>query len=203
MSYVEALRLALRRLRTNPLRTALTTLGVVIGVASLVALIGVGEGTQTAITNQIAGLGTNLLSVNAGGSVVGGIRGAAGSASTLTVDDATAIAALPGVTAVAPEMSVANAVVVDGRTNTTTSMTGTTPAEATVRNYQVQTGTFISDLAVEKGLRFAVLGPTTVASLNRTPEAIVGQTVTINGIPFTVVGVTQPKGSSYRTRSST
>ncbi|MDA8436602.1 MAG: ABC transporter permease [Actinomycetales bacterium] len=196
MSYVEALRLALRRLRTNPLRTALTTLGVVIGVASLVALIGVGEGTQTAITNQIAGLGTNLLSVNAGGSVVGGIRGAAGSASTLTVDDATAIAALPGVTAVAPEMSVANAVVVDGRTNTTTSMTGTTPAEATVRNYQVQTGTFISDLAVEKGLRVAVLGPTTVASLNRTPEAIVGQTVTINGIPFTVVGVTQPKGGA-------
>lgn len=196
MSYVEALRLALRRLRTNPLRTALTTLGVVIGVASLVALIGVGEGTQTAITNQIAGLGTNLLSVNAGGSVVGGIRGAAGSASTLTVDDATAIAALPGVTAVAPEMSVANAVVVDGRTNTTTSMTGTTPAEATVRNYQVQTGTFISDLAVEKGLRVAVLGPTTVASLDRTPEAIVGQTVTINGIPFTVVGVTQPKGGS-------
>ncbi len=196
MSYVEALRLALRRLRTNPLRTALTTLGVVIGVASLVALIGVGEGTQTAITNQIAGLGTNLLSVNAGGSVVGGIRGAAGSASTLTVDDATAIAALPGVTAVAPEMSVANAVVVDGRTNTTTSVTGTTPAEATVRNYQVQTGTFISDLAVEKGLRVAVLGPTTVASLNRTPEAIVGQTVTINGIPFTVVGVTQPKGGA-------
>lgn len=196
MSYVEALRLALRRLRTNPLRTALTTLGVVIGVASLVALIGVGEGTQTAITNQIAGLGTNLLSVNAGGTVVGGIRGAAGSASTLTVDDATAIAALPGVAAVAPEMSVQNAVVVDGRTNTTTSMTGTTPAEATVRNYQIQTGTFISDLAVAKGLRVAVLGPTTVASLNRTPEAIVGQTVTINGIPFTVVGVTQPKGGS-------
>ena len=196
MSYVEALRLALRRLRTNPLRTALTTLGVVIGVASLVALIGVGEGTQTAITNQIAGLGTNLLSVNAGGSVVGGIRGAAGSASTLTVDDATAIAALPGVAAVAPEMSVQNAVVVDGRTNTTTSMTGTTPAEATVRNYQIQTGAFISDLAVQKGLRVAVLGPTTVASLNRTPEAIVGQTVTINGIPFTVVGVTQPKGGS-------
>ncbi|HSN07109.1 MAG TPA: ABC transporter permease [Candidatus Angelobacter sp.] len=196
MSYVEALRLALRRLRTNPLRTALTTLGVVIGVASLVALIGVGEGTQTAITNQIAGLGTNLLSVNAGGSLVGGVRGAAGSASTLTLDDASAIATLPGVAAVAPEMAVSNAVVVDGRTNTTTSMTGTTPAEASVRNYQIQTGSFLSDLAVARGLRVAVLGPTTVASLNRTPEAIVGQTVTINGIPFTVVGVTQPKGGS-------
>ncbi len=196
MSVLEALRLASRRLRTNLLRTALTTLGVIIGVASLVALIGVGEGTQAAITNQIAGLGTNLLSVNAGSSIVGGVRGAAGSASTLTIDDAAAIATLPGVAAVAPEMSVSNVVVVDGRQNTTTSMTGTTPAEATVRNYQVQTGTFLTDLDVEKALRVAVLGPTTVASLNRTPAEIVGQTVTLNGIPFTVVGVTQPKGGS-------
>lgn len=196
MSVLEALRLASRRLRTNLLRTALTTLGVIIGVASLVALIGVGEGTQAAITNQIAGLGTNLLSVNAGSSFVGGVRGAAGSASTLTVDDAAAIATLPGVAAVAPEMSVSNVVVVDGRQNTTTSMTGTTPSEATVRNYQVQTGTFLTDLDVEKALRVAVLGPTTVASLNRTPAEIVGQTVTLNGIPFTVVGVTQPKGGS-------
>lgn len=196
MSYLEALRLAVRRLRTNPLRTALTTLGVVIGVASLVALIGVGEGTQTAITNQIAGLGTNLLSVNAGSSLVGGIRGAAGSASTLTVADADAIATLPGVAAVAPEMAVSNVVVVDGRTNATTSMTGTTPAEASVRNYQVQTGSFLSDLSVAKGLRVAVLGPTTVTNLNLTPAEVVGQTVTINGIPFTVIGVTQPKGGS-------
>jgi putative ABC transport system permease protein len=196
MSILEALRLAVRRLSTNLLRTALTTLGVIIGVASLVALIGVGEGTQTALTNQIAGLGTNLLSVNAGGSFIGGVRGAAGSASTLTTADAEAIATLPGVAAVAPEMSVSNVVVVDGRTNTTTSMTGTTGSEALVRNYQVQTGTFLSSLAVDRGLRVAVLGPTTVASLNRTPADIVGATVTINGIPFTVAGVTQPKGGS-------
>ena len=196
MSYLEALRLALRRLRTNLLRTALTTLGVIIGVASLVALTGVGEGTQAAITNQIAGLGTNLLSVNAGASTIGGVRGAAGSASTLTVADATAIGQLDGVQAVAPEMSVSNVVVVNGRSNTTTSMTGTTPAEATVRNYQVQTGSFLTDLDVEKGLRVAVLGPTTVTSLNTTPAAIIGQTITLNGIPFTVIGVTQPKGGS-------
>jgi putative ABC transport system permease protein len=196
MTYLEALRLALRRLRTNVLRTALTTLGVIIGVASLVALIGVGEGTQAAITNQIAGLGTNLLSVNAGAATVGGVRGAAGSASTLTIADAGAIGQLDGVEAVAPEMSVSSVVVVNGRSNTTTSMTGTTPAEAQVRNYQVQTGTFLTDLDVDKGLRVAVLGPTTVTSLNTTPAAIIGQTVTIDGIPFTVIGVTQPKGGS-------
>jgi putative ABC transport system permease protein len=196
VSFLEALRLALRRLRTNLLRTALTTLGVIIGVASLVALTGVGEGTQAAITNQIAGLGTNLLSVNAGAATVGGVRGAAGSASTLTIADAEAIGQLDGVEAVAPEMSVSNVVVVNGRSNTTTSMTGTTPAEATVRNYQIQTGTFLTDLDVEKGLRVAVLGPTTVTSLNTTPTAIIGQTITLDGIPFTVIGVTQPKGGS-------
>jgi putative ABC transport system permease protein len=196
MSFVEALRLALRRLGTNPLRTALTTLGVVIGVASLVALIGVGEGTQTAITNQIAGLGTNLLSVNAGSSVVGGVRGAAGSASTLTTSDATAIAALPGVAGVAPEMAVSNVVVVNGRTNSTTSLTGTTPAEASVRNYSIQAGTYLTDLSVSRGLRVAVLGPTTVTDLNATPTSIIGQTITVDGIPFTVIGVTQPKGGS-------
>ena len=196
MSYAEALRLALRRLRTNPLRTFLTTLGVIIGVGSLVALIGVGQGTQTALTSRIAGLGTNQLSITAGGSVSGGIRGAAGTASTLTIADANAIAKLPGISAVAPEMSVSSAIIVDGRQNTTTSMTGTTAAEALVRNYQIQTGTFLTDLAVSKGLRVAILGPTTVANLNLSPAEVVGTNVTINGIPFTVIGVTQPKGGS-------
>lgn len=196
MSYLEALRLAVRRLRTNLLRTALTTLGVVIGVASLVALIGVGQGTTKALTARIAGLGTNLLSINAGGSVVGGIRGASGSATTLTLGDATAISAIPGVAAVAPETTVGSAVIVDGQQNTTTTLTGTTPAAATVLNYQIQMGTFITPVELAKGLRVLVLGPTTVADLNLTPAEAVGSTVTVNGIPFTVIGVTQPKGGS-------
>jgi putative ABC transport system permease protein len=196
MSYLEALRLAVRRLRTNLLRTALTTLGVVIGVASLVALIGVGQGTTKALTTRIAGLGTNLLSINAGGSVVGGIRGASGSATTLTLGDATAISAIPGVAAVAPETTVGSAIIVDGQQNTTTTLTGTTPAAATVLNYQVQMGMFITPVELAKGLRVLVLGPTTVADLNLTPAEAVGSTVTVNGIPFTVIGVTQPKGGS-------
>ena len=196
MSFAEALRLALRRLQTNALRTSLTALGVIIGVASLVALLAVGQGTQAAITSRISSLGTNLLNISAGSSFFGGLRGAAGSASTLTIGDATAISTLPGVAAVAPEMPVSNAVVTDGRTNTTTSMTGTTQAEATVRNYQVQYGTFLSQLDVSQGLRVAVLGPATVTSLGTTPDQIVGSTINVNGIPFRVVGVTQPKGGA-------
>jgi putative ABC transport system permease protein len=194
MSYLEALRLAVRRLRTNRLRTALTALGVIIGVGALVALLAVGSGTQARLTSRIASLGTNLLSVQSGATFTGGVRGAAGSATTLTRDDATALAAVPGVRAVAPEMQVGNALVVAGRNNTTTQVTGTTADEAYVRGYDIQVGTFLSAHAVAAGLRVAVLGPTTVTDLNTTPERIVGTSVTINGIPFQVVGVTQPKG---------
>ena len=86
--------------------------------------------------------------------------------------------------------------VVDGRTNTTTSLTGTTQAEASVRNYQIQYGSFLTALEVAQGLRVAVLGPATVTSLGSTPAEIVGATVDVNGIPFRVVGVTQPKGGA-------
>ncbi|HET7408121.1 MAG TPA: ABC transporter permease [Mycobacteriales bacterium] len=194
MSYLEALRLALRRLRSNRLRTALTALGVIIGVGALVALLAVGQGTKQQLTSRIASLGTNLLNVSAGASFSGGVRGAAGSASTLTVDDADALARLPGVAAVAPEMQVGDVLVVDGRSNTTTSMTGTTAAEAKVRNYAVQAGTFLTAIDVTKGLRVAVLGPSTVTTLGSTPDEIVGSTIDIDGIPFRVIGVTQPKG---------
>ena len=196
MSLFEALRLALRRLRTNGLRTSLTALGVIIGVGALVALLAVGQGTKAQLTSRIASLGTNLLSVQAGASFTGAVRGAAGSASTLTSADAAALAGLPGVAAVAPEMQVGNVLVVAGRTNTTTSMTGTTPAEQRVRNYDIQVGTFLSALDVSEGLRVAVLGPTTVSNLGATPQEIVGSTVELNGIPFQVVGVTQPKGGA-------
>jgi putative ABC transport system permease protein len=196
MSLLEALRLAVRRLSSNGLRTALTALGVIIGVAALVALIGVGEGASAALTSRIAGLGTNLLSVNAGAAVTGGVRGAAGSASTLTTADATALTSITGVAGVAPEMQVGSVVVVAGRQNTTTTMTGTTQDEAHVRNYDVQVGTFLTAHDVAAGLRVAVLGPSTVTSLNTTPTAIVGTTVELNGIPFEVVGVTQPKGGT-------
>jgi putative ABC transport system permease protein len=196
MSYLEALRLALRRLRTNALRTSLTALGVIIGVASLVALLAVGQGTQAAITSRISSLGTNLLNISAGASFSGFIRGASGSASTLILGDAVAVSSIPGVAAVAPEMPVSGAVITNGRTNTTTTLTGTTQAEATVRSYTIQYGTFLSQLNVKEGQRVAVLGPSTVTALGSTPDQIVGSTINVNGIPFRVIGVTQPKGGA-------
>src|SRR5437870_871251 len=127
MTYRELLRLALSRLRTSRLRAALTMLGVIIGVASVVALVGVGQGTTANITNRLAGLGTNLLTISPTG------RGGTTSA-TLTLDDATAIGQLASIGGVAPEISTSQTIKA-GTESETVTVVGTTSAYASVRAY--------------------------------------------------------------------
>ena len=134
--------LAFGRLRTSRLRTALTMLGVIIGVASVVALVSVGQGSTANITARLSSLGTNLLTVNPGSANSGFTRGAAGSATTLTLADATALRGVTGLAGVAPEIS-SSQLVVAGDTNTTTSIVGTTADYPTVRNFSVWQGTFL------------------------------------------------------------
>jgi putative ABC transport system permease protein len=184
MNLLELLRLALSRLRTSRLRAALTMLGVVIGVASVVALVGVGQGTTSNITSRLASLGTNLLTISPTGN----------SAHPLTLDDADAIAKLDGVAAVAPELQTSATVTV-GTQSTTTSIVGTSADYAQVRAYDVWQGSFLTDASVETGLRVAVLGATTASDLNLDATAV-GTTVSINGLPFEVIGILQPKGGS-------
>jgi putative ABC transport system permease protein len=194
MSLAELARLAVSRLSTSRVRSALTMLGIIIGVASVVALVSVGQGASTGITDRITSLGTNLLTVNAGASVTGGTRGAAGSATTLTLQDADAVASIAGVAAVSPELSTSQFVVA-GDLNTTTTITGTTEAYPTVRAFDLWQGSFLTDTAVEQQLRVAVLGSTTADDLGLGAGAI-GSTITIGGIPFEVVGILQAKGGT-------
>ncbi|MBO0869920.1 MAG: ABC transporter permease, partial [Micromonosporaceae bacterium] len=196
VTLVEALRIAVRRLRTNRVRTLLTTLGVVIGVAAVVSLLAVGEGAQARLTDRINSLGTNLVSVQAGATFTNGLRGGAGTASTLTTDDADAIAQQQGVLAVAPELQVNNAVVVAGRLNTTTTVTGTNSSEAQVRAYTIGYGTFLTPYQVDTGLRVAVLGATTASDLGLSGTSAIGTEILINGLSFTVTGICQPKGAA-------
>ena len=193
MSILELVRLALARLAVSRLRAALTMLGIVIGVASVIALVAVGNGATSGITRQLESLGTNLLTVNPGSTTAGLVRGAAGSATSLTVADSAAIAALPGVGAVAPQAQT-QAVVVAGLANTTTTIVGTTADYAKVRNFDVWQGTFLSPVEVAQGLRVAVLGSTTADDLNLGASSI-GTQIAINGLPYTVVGILQAKGS--------
>jgi putative ABC transport system permease protein len=183
MSLIELVRLAFGRLRTSRLRAALTMLGVIIGVASVVALVGVGQGTTANITSRLAGLGTNLLTINPA-------NGSAG----LTLDDVAAIGKIDGVAAVAPELQTSATVAV-GTKNTSTSVIGTNSSYAFVRAYNVWQGTFLNDASDDNNLRTVVLGSTVADNLGLDASAV-GTQVTINGLPFQVIGITQPKGGS-------
>jgi putative ABC transport system permease protein len=194
MSLPELLRLALSRLRTSRMRSALTMLGVVIGVAAVVALVGVGQGTTSDITRRLSALGTNLLTVNPGAARTGNTVGAAGSRTNLTTADAAALAALPSIAGVAPEVTT-QALVVAGTTNTTTSIVGTTPDYVRVRAFEIAQGSFLPDVSVEQRLRVAVLGATTATDLGLNASAV-GSPITIGGLSFQVVGILQPKGGA-------
>jgi putative ABC transport system permease protein len=183
VSPLELIRLAFSRLRTSRVRAALTMLGVIIGVASVVALVGVGQGTTSGITSRLAGLGTNLLTVNPS-------NGSSG----LTLADVSAVAAIPNIAAVAPELQ-RSGTIASGRQTATTSIIGTNSSYPQVRAYEVWQGTFLTDVSVAEKLRVVVLGATAADNLKLGAEAV-GTDITIDGLPFRVVGILQPKGGT-------
>ena len=187
MSVRELLRLALSRLRTNRLRAALTMLGVIIGVASVVALVGVGQGTTANITTRLAGLGTNLLTVSPSGFSSTGTG-------SLTLGDSDAIGVLASVGGVAPESST-DGTIKTGLKDASTTVVGTTADYASVRAYEVWQGTFLTVPSVDRDLRVVVLGATAATNLGLDATAL-GSEITINGLPFQVIGILQPKGGS-------
>jgi putative ABC transport system permease protein len=197
MNLAKTVRTALTALTTNKMRSSLTVLGIIIGVAAVIALMSIGQGSQAAVTSNIEALGTNLLFVSPGASSETGVRGAQGSAATLTLEDANALAdpnLAPSVAAVAPEVD-SFAQVVAGSENARTRIIGVTPAYQSVRNYQVADGEFISDAQVEARSMVAVLG-SSVAETLFGQTSPVGQYIKINGLRFTVVGVLQSKGGT-------
>ena len=160
MSLAKTLRTALAALTSNKMRSALTVLGIIIGVAAVISLMSIGRGSQAAVTSNIESLGTNLLFVSPGASSTSGVRGAQGSAATLTLEDANALTdstLAPAVTAVAPEVDSFGQVVA-GSENARTRIIGVTPDYQSVRNYQVAEGEFISNAQVEARSMVAVLG---------------------------------------------
>jgi putative ABC transport system permease protein len=190
----ELIRLALSRLASSRLRALLTMLGIIIGVGSVVALVAVGQGATAGISKNLQSLGTNLLTVNAGSSTSGFTRGAFGSATTLTVDDAEALSQLDGVAALAPELST-SALVVFGDQNETASIVGTNEDYTQVRNYDIWQGSTLNGVSVDQGLRVAVIGSETATNLAIT-AADIGSDIKIGGLPFELVGILQAKGSS-------
>lgn len=198
MEYKQIIKEAIGTLKLNKLRTALATLGIVIGIGSVIALVGLGQSTSKSIQTQIQSLGANLLTVQPGAQTTGAVRGAAGGATTLTNADADAIKTSPQVTTIAnvsPEFS-RRAQVSTGRNNSNTQIIGVTPSYTSVRKLTVSSGNFITDSDLASSAKVAVLGPTLASNLFGEGVDPTGQTVRVNGQSLRVIGVTQSKGGT-------
>ena len=192
---LSSVRIALRALKVNRTRSLLTMLGIIIGVAAVIAMVGVGAGATTRIQQQIQSIGSNLIMVLPGSISANGVRLGSGGVATLTEDDAKAIAAeCPSISAVAP-MVRGGVQIVFGSSNWATTAQGVTPDYMTIRDASMMSGEFFTNQDVDSAAKSAVLGITVAQNLfgNSDPT---GQVVIIKNVPFTVVGVLTPKGQS-------
>ncbi len=189
------LRLAIDALLRNRARSLLTMLGVIIGVAAVIVTVAIGVGARVSVQNQINSLGSNMLVVLPGSVTQGGARSGYGGASTLTPQDGMAIAKLSGVAAVTPSVTVRSQVV-SGGNNWQTTITGVAPTYTFIRSWPMASGTFFTQNDVASAAKSAVLGQTVVQNLFPDGSSPLGKTVTIKGVPFTVVGTLSPLGQS-------
>ncbi len=185
-------------LTANKVRTALTMLGIVIGISSVITMVSIGQGAQSSIQSSIQAIGSNLIIVSPGAtrSFGYGASTGRGSSHTLTVADVDAIrTGVQNIAAVSPEVSGRYQISAKG-TNTNTSVTGASPEYTQVHNIDVSDGSFISAENIANRSKVAVIGPTTATDLFGADVEPVGQAIRVNGMEFKVIGVTKSKGGS-------
>lgn len=198
MTIFQTIWVAGRALLRNKMRSFLTTLGIVIGVAAVISMSAIGEGARAKVAEAFQSMGSNMLMAFSGSSRQGGMRGGAGSQPSLTWNDMEDIAEqVEGVKYVAPMMAVAAQVMGNGQ-NWGTSVRGTSVDYFSIRSWGTDTGELFSDQDTEHGSKVAVLGRTVVTNLFGEGADPVGEVVRINNIPFEVIGVMAAKGSSAR-----
>jgi putative ABC transport system permease protein len=197
MSFRDLLTETFMSLSRNKARSGLTILGIVVGIASVILMVAIGQGSQASIQSSIESAGANLLMVMPGRGFggFGGVRGAGGSAQSLTEADAQAVSRLPDVRAISMEQSRSFQIVA-GSANTQTRVVGTTPAEQSVKSIKMEFGSFLDQRQVAEAAKVAVLGPTTRDDLFGAGADPVGQQIRINGLTFYVIGVMVSKGGT-------
>ncbi len=195
MNIGASVQIALRALRVNKLRSALTMLGIIIGVSAVIAMMAVGAGARERIAEQIRSIGSNVIIILSGSTTSGGIRLGSGSVLTLTEDDATAIAReVAAVEAAAPTMR-GTAQVVFGNQNWSTVIQGATPEYLVVREWPVVSGRGIMSQDVDGAAKVVLLGQTVAGNIFGDSDPL-GEIIRIKKVPFTVVGVLAAKGQS-------
>jgi putative ABC transport system permease protein len=189
------MRIALRALRRNKLRSALTTLGIIIGVGAVIAMVGIGNGAKAQVDAQISSLGQNVILVFSGSTTRSGIRTGWATAGTLTIEDAEAIGReVEGVVAVSPEVRTVRQVAA-GNQNWFTQILGEGPDYLTIRQWPLAEGVPFTDQDVRSANKVCLIGRTTAEQLFGNDDPL-GQVVRVQNVPFFVVGILAPKGLS-------
>ena len=194
MSLLRTFDTGMRGLLGHRLRSILTTLGILFGVAAVICTVGIGTASADSVNSRIAALGTNLLTVSPGSTVSFGVRGGAGSANTLTMDDVAGLEDkqdAPDISAVAPVVS-GTATLVSTTSNESTTVQGSTASWLAANARALSSGIFVTSKEVQKHAQVVVLGATSASDLN----AVIGDQVTINGNPFQVIGILTSSGST-------
>jgi putative ABC transport system permease protein len=188
--------IALRALRRNKLRSALTALGIIIGVAAVIAMVGIGNGAKAQVEAQVASLGRNVVTVFPGSSSSGGARGGWGSSSTLTLEDVEAIVReVDGVVAVSPELRDRNQVLANGL-NWNTQILGESPDYLSIRAWGLADGAMFTETDVKGATKVCLIGSTVAKQLFPDTDPL-GQTLRIRNIPFRILGVLESKGFNF------
>jgi putative ABC transport system permease protein len=193
MSMLHTIETGLRSLLGHRLRSVLTTLGILFGVAAVISTVGIGQASSDSVTARISSLGTNLLTISPGSTVAGGVFGGGGSANTLTMDDVAGLLDrqnAPDIAAVAP-VSQGRVSMVSASSNWSTTVSGSTPDWLLANSRTIGSGSFITPADVDKHAQVIVLGSTTAANLG----AAVGDLITVKQIPFQVIGILASSGS--------
>src|SRR5436309_1952970 len=195
MNLVAILRVAVRALNRNKLRTALTMLGIIIGVGAVIAMVSIGQGAQAMVQDQINGMGSNMMMIMPGNIFFGGASLGAGAASTLTEQDVQAmLSEIPTIAAASPIVR-ASGQMVFGNQNWFSQIQGTNEKFPQIRNWKVERGDFFTDLDVRSADRVIVLGKTAADKLFSGVDPV-GQMIRVRNLPFRVVGVLAAKGQS-------
>lgn len=196
MVFLDLIKETLWSLASNKVRSGLTILGIIIGIASVITMVAIGQGAQNSIAASIESIGSNLILVQPGSQRVGGISQGGGSSQTLTIEDANAIKSqIANVKAVAPAITTRRQATANGN-NTNTQIIGTNLDYPIVRNVSIDSGSFFTDQQIASSAKVAVVGPAVRDDLFGTGANSVGQLIRINNVQFQIIGMTVSKGGT-------
>ena len=196
MNIIVTLQIAIKSILKNKTRSLLTSLGIIIGVCSVIVMVGIGEGTQKKIEEQILSMGTNLIMVSSAPKRMGGVSQGAGSSNKITIDDYKKIKAESEYAKyISPTINTSKQVIANGN-NWSTSIYGVSDEYPEIKNYKVAKGYFFDDQDVKSSRNYAVIGKTIVTNLFPDQENPIGESIRIGEAPFKIIGVLTEKGNT-------